>query len=75
MGRVVSNNGQQYYVTADDWVDTMFRNSLRQNYNISAQGANEKGNMLSFNYLNNEGYYLRFWFRALFCSFEVRVQR
>ena len=56
MGRVVSNNGQQYYVTADDWVDAMFRNSLRQEYNISAQGANEKGNfMLSFNYLNNEG--------------------
>ena len=52
MGRVVSNNGQQYYVTADDWVDAMFRNSLRQEYNISAQGANEKGNfMLSFNYL------------------------
>ena len=56
MGRIVSNNGQQYYVTADDWVDAMFRNSLRQEYNVSAQGANEKGNfLLSFNYLNNEG--------------------
>ncbi|MDE5846987.1 MAG: SusC/RagA family TonB-linked outer membrane protein, partial [Muribaculaceae bacterium] len=40
-----------YYFTPDDWADATFRNGLRQEYNLSVSGANEK-----FNYYFNGSY-------------------
>lgn len=40
-----------YYFTPDDWADATFRNGLRQEYNVSVSGANDK-----FNYYFNGGY-------------------
>ena len=33
-----------YYFTPDDWADATFRNGLRQEYNVSVSGANDKFN-------------------------------
>ena len=40
-----------YYFTPDDWGDATYRNGLRQEYNLSVSGANEK-----FNYYFNGSY-------------------
>ena len=56
LGRVVSYNGEDYYVTPDDWEDIGTRNGLRQEYNFSASGASEKSTFyVSLGYLSNEG--------------------
>lgn len=45
-----------YLVTPDDWGDATFRNSTRQEYNLSATGATAVSNFYaSVNYLKNEG--------------------
>ena len=52
LGNVV--NG--YYLTPDDWTDAAYKNSLRQEYSITATGGNNFGNFYgSVNYLDNEG--------------------
>ena len=56
LGRVVEFNGQQYYLTPDDWTKAAYQNGLRQEYTVSANGATDKSNFYaSINYLNNEG--------------------
>jgi len=56
IGRVVNYNGQDYYLTNDDWMDATYKNSLRQEYNLSVSKGNENGDFLvSAGYLNNEG--------------------
>ena len=52
IGNVVGD----YYFTPDDWVDETFHNSLRQEYNVSFDGNNDRGSFYaSFNYLNFDG--------------------
>ena len=56
LGRVVEYDGQQYYLTPDDWTKAAYQNGLRQEYTVSANGATDKSNFYaSINYLNNEG--------------------
>ena len=56
LGRVVDYNGQSYYLTPDNWMDETYRNSLRQEYNISVSGTTGNAQILaSFGYLNNKG--------------------
>ena len=56
LGRVVDYEGQSYYLTADNWMDATYRNSLRQEYNVSVSGTTGKASILaSFGYLNNNG--------------------
>ncbi len=56
LGRLVSNNGTDYWVTPDDWVDETYHNSLRQEYTITTTGATDKGTFYgSVNYLDNDG--------------------
>ncbi len=40
-----------FYYTPDDWADATFRNGLRQEYNLSVSGANDR-----FNYYFNGSY-------------------
>ncbi len=46
----------QYYYTPDNWVDGTFRNGLRQEYNVSISGGDEKFTYyVSGNYLDDQG--------------------
>ncbi|MBR4871334.1 MAG: TonB-dependent receptor [Alistipes sp.] len=56
LGRKFEYNGQEYYVTPDDWYDELYDPSFRQEYNVSIAAASEKSNFFaSFGYLNNNG--------------------
>ena len=56
LGRPVDYNGQTYWLTPDNWMDETYRNSLRQEYNISVSGTTGNAQILaSFGYLNNKG--------------------
>lgn len=47
---------QTYYISPDNWLDEAYRNSLRQEYNVSASGTTGKMSLFaSFGYLNNKG--------------------
>ena len=49
-------DGVEYYLQPDDWQDLAYRNSLRQEYNISVNGGNERSSFYaSLGYLNDEG--------------------
>ena len=56
-GRKVLYNGEYYWLQPDDWMAESYKNSLRQEYNVSASGA-PGGNaqiFASFGYLRNQG--------------------
>jgi len=57
LGRLhTASDGSQYYLTPDDWEDEAFDTSLRQEYNVSASAANDRGSFFaSFGYLDDEG--------------------
>ena len=56
LGNVVSYNGQDYLLAPDDWMSEAYRQSLRQEYNVSVAGGVDKASFLaSFGYLNNKG--------------------
>lgn len=42
LGNIVNYNGNSYMLLPDDWRDATFQNGLRQEYNITATGSNEK---------------------------------
>ena len=56
LGRVISYKGNDYFITPDDWMDATYKNSLRQEYTVSASGATERSSYYaSVNYLDNDG--------------------
>ena len=56
MGNVVSYKGEEYLLTADNWLDAAYKNSQRQEYNFSVSNANQASSFYaSVNYMNNEG--------------------
>ena len=58
LGRRYVNNGTEYYLTPDNWQDLAYRNSLRQEYNVSVNGGGERSSFYaSIGYLNDEGHY------------------
>lgn len=55
-GRKVLYNGEYYWLQPDDWMAESYRNSLRQEYNVSASGSTGGAQLFaSFGYLNNQG--------------------
>lgn len=55
-GTVYSYNGQEYWLQADDWEKEGLQKGLRQEYNTSISGANDKLNYYtSLGYLDQEG--------------------
>lgn len=53
---VTMPNGEQRWLQPDNWVDEAYRNSLRQEYNVSISGSTERSSYYaSFGYLNNKG--------------------
>ena len=54
-GRKVLYNGTEYWIQPDNWMDEAYRNSLRQEYNISVSGNTGNASIFaSFGYLNNK---------------------
>ena len=56
LGNVVTYKGEEYLLTADDWMDEAYDNAFRQEYNVNIAGANERANFYaSLGYLDNTG--------------------
>ena len=56
LGRYVEYNGKGYWLLPDNWLEAAYRNSLRQEYNVSVSGTTGKSSILaSFGYLKNQG--------------------
>ena len=56
LGRLVGYNDQEYLLYPDSWMNETYKNSLRQEYNVSVSGSTDKISALaSFGYLNNKG--------------------
>jgi len=56
MGNLYTYNNQSYWLQADDWEKEGLQNGLRQEYNTSISGANEKVTYYtSLGYLDQEG--------------------
>ena len=56
IGNLVNYKGQEYLLTPDDWLDAAYKNSLRQEYNLTITSGNQKSSFYSsFGYLKNEG--------------------
>ena len=55
-GRKVLYNGEYYWLQPDDWMKESYKNSIRQEYNVSAAGSPGGAQLFaSFGYLNNKG--------------------
>ena len=56
VGRMVNYGGTDYWLQPDNWMDEAYRQSLRQEYNISISGTTGKASILaSAGYLKNNG--------------------
>ena len=56
LGNVVSYKGTDYMLMPDNWMDNAYKNSLRQEYNVSVNGGTDRSSFFaSVNYLDNEG--------------------
>lgn len=55
IGNLVNYNGQEYLLTPDDWLDAAYKNSLRQEYNVTISSGNQKSSFYSsFGYLKTK---------------------
>ena len=56
LGNVVNYKGTDYMLMPDSWMDNAYKNSLRQEYNVSVNGGTDRSAFFaSVNYLDNEG--------------------
>ena len=58
LGNVITSpiDGKEYLLTSDNWLDEAYRNSFRQEYNVSVSGnVGDMSMFASFGYLNNNG--------------------
>ena len=56
LGRVINVNGTEYLLYPDSWRDAAYQTGVRQEYNVTATGSNDKGSFYgSAGYLKNEG--------------------
>lgn len=53
---VLGYSDGEFYYTPDNWADETFENNMRQEYNLTVSGGNDKQNFyLSLGYLDDEG--------------------
>ena len=56
LGRSYKSGNETYYLQPDNWRDLAYKNALRQDYNISVSGGNDRGSYYSsIGYLNEDG--------------------
>ncbi len=55
-GYMRSYRGEEYWMEPDNWLDASYKNSLRQEYNMSvSNGTDQTSFYASYGFLNNEG--------------------
>lgn len=55
-GRIVNYKGEKFLLQPDDWMNEAYKQSLRQEYNVSVAGTTGNAQIFaSFGYLNNKG--------------------
>ena len=55
-GRMLTFGDQSYWIQPDNWMDEAYRQSLRQEYNVSVSGSGDRSTFFaSFGYLKNKG--------------------
>ena len=75
LGRTMSVNGTDYYLMPDDWQDLIYRNSLRQEYNVSVNGGSDRFSFYSsLGYLNDEGIIINSDFERISARFRADYQ-
>ena len=56
LGNIVNYEGQDYLIIPDNWMAAGYRNSIRQEYNVSVAAGGSKSNFYaSLGYLDNQG--------------------
>ncbi|MDR2969667.1 MAG: SusC/RagA family TonB-linked outer membrane protein [Tannerellaceae bacterium] len=56
LGRKYTYNGTEYYMQPDNWTDMAYKSALRQEYNLSVNGATDRSSFYaSLGYLNEDG--------------------
>lgn len=56
LGHGYKYNGVNYYLLPDNWLDTAYKNSFRQEYNVNVKGSNNKiSYYTSIGYLKDDG--------------------
>lgn len=56
LGRKISYDGTDYWLTPDDWIDKAYKNGLRQEYNVSLNGSTDRlSYYTSMGYLDEDG--------------------
>ena len=56
LGRKYSANGETYYMQPDNWTELAYKPAIRQDYNVSVNGGNDRGSFYaSMGYLNEDG--------------------
>ncbi len=56
LGRAYEANGETYYLYPDNWRDAAYKNAFRQEYEVSLNGAMDKGSYYaSVGYLDEDG--------------------
>ena len=54
--KVVDENGNEFWLQPDDWLNELYKPSFRQEYNVNVAAASDKANFFaSFGYLDNNG--------------------
>ncbi|MCQ2185257.1 MAG: SusC/RagA family TonB-linked outer membrane protein [Bacteroidales bacterium] len=56
LGRVVEYDGQKYTLLPDNWMNSAYKTSIRQEYNINVAGGTQNATFVgSFGFLDNNG--------------------
>ena len=56
LGYALKSGDETYWLTPDNWTDQAYKNALRQDYNISVNGGNNRASFYaSAGYLNEDG--------------------
>ena len=56
IGRKYDYNGETYYMQPDNWTELAYKPAIRQDYNVSVNGGNDRGSFYaSMGYLNEDG--------------------
>jgi TonB-linked SusC/RagA family outer membrane protein len=77
LGNVITNpvDGKDYLLYPDNWLDKSYRNSFRQEYNVSVSGSSGAMSMFaSFGYLTNQGIILGSDMRRYTARFRMDYQ-
>lgn len=75
LGRSYQANGETYYLTNDNWRDAAYHTAFRQEYNVSASGAMDKGSFYAnMNYLDEDGMIEFSGYKRLAARFKADYQ-